>query len=520
MFLGAEILGMDFQENPHAGLFSNFLQCDPDISLNELDQTFKKRMILWPRGTFKTSAVVVAITQLILCYPNIRILILSGAAGLAKRQLARVKRNFEAPTPKFEELYADFVGKKLGNMSEFTVPNRTLTFLAEPTLAISTAKSVKAGSHFDVIFVDDLVNDQNYKSVTALEKCWEDYKDIGPLLQPAGYIFVTGTRYSFGDTYERIQEAAQADLKETNRTVWKFSIRTCWKEINGKREVLFPQFLTRDGRTEGHTVEFLESERREKGDEFFACQYENNPIASGMQTFTEDLISKQSIFHINQIPMQGFTFGVGDLSYIGDERTGHLRDRSVLFILRASEARLHLIDCVAGKWSSDAAAQNILHVILKHRLQAMWIEGFLGWEAYDNVIRSMAMNRGINRVPLEWLPLSNMAEYKKVIIGSVQSWLMQDKLKLFAGIPDFEELTTQLLRWPKLGRHDDFANCLGLACNVPHGIALERIPQSNSTMQQKINRLHFPEGDPRYIEMAQPQENYPAGKCGSGLVCG
>lgn len=512
---------MDFQPNPHAGLFSNFLQTDPDVNLNDLDKLIKKRMILWPRGTFKTSAVRAAIIQLILCYPNIRILILSGARNLASLQLERIKEFFENPTEKFRELYPEFCGQRLGNKSQFTIPNRTLRILAEPTVSISTGRSVKAGSHFDVIFVDDLVNDQNYQSIESLEKCWVEYKNIGPLLQPAGYLFVTGTRYSFGDTYERIKEAAEAEQKETGRTVWKISTRTCWKTINGKREVLFPEFVTRDGRTEGHTVEYLESERREKGDEFFACQYENDPIASGTQTFTQELLDKQTIYHLNQVPQQGFTFAVGDLSYVGDERNGHLRDRSVMFILRAAEGRLTLFDCIHGKWDSNAVALNVLFALLKHRLNMIWIEGFLGWEAYDNVIRSMAVGRGIQRLPLEWLPLSNVNEYKKVIIGSAKSWLAQDKLKMFAGIPEFETLTTQLLRWPKLGRHDDFANCLGLACNVPHGVALERIPQSIKTMQDKVNRLHFPEGDPRFISPADEHiENYPMGKCGTGLVCG
>jgi hypothetical protein len=532
MFLATEILEgtrvADFQPNPHGmrdengrliGLFSNFLQKDPDIPLSDLDTQIKKRMVMWPRGLFKTSGVIIDIIQFILCYPDIRIGFLSGSIGVAKDQLARVKSAFEEPTTRFEHTYPEFCGKRLGNQSRFTIPNRTTKMVAQPTMMVTTAKSVKAGLHFDLLYVDDLVNDQNYQSPTALETCWNDYLAVGPLVDPAGYTFVTGTPYSFGDTYERIEERAREEMKQLGRTVWSFSTRTCWKEINGKKEVLFPETKTKDGRTIGHTVHYLESERIQRGEEFFALQYECTRMSKAMQTFDEDLLNKQTVYHLNHIPQQGFTFAVGDLSYVGDDRSGHIRDKSVIFVLRATEGRLYLLDCIFGKWDSDAAAQNILFSVLKHRLSAIWIEAFLGWEAYDNIIRSMAIQRGVNRLPLEWLPLKNIAEYKKVIIGSVKSWLKQDKLKIFAGIPEFEELKTQLMRWPKLGRHDDFANCLGLACNVPHGIALERIPQSNSTMQQKINRLHFPEGDPRFIEMAQQEENYPVGKCGSGLVC-
>src|SRR5689334_17487223 len=181
LFLANELMGYDFQPNPHEGLFREYLQKDPEQkkALFELDPQFKKRMILWPRGLFKTSSIIVEIVQLVLNFPDIRILILSGSKTLAKRQLARVKKVFERPSDRFRQLYPEFCApkdKKLaGDSSEFTVPCRKLDQLAEPTVCISSAKSVKAGSHFDVIFVDDLVNDQNYKSPKLLEACWDDY---------------------------------------------------------------------------------------------------------------------------------------------------------------------------------------------------------------------------------------------------------------------------------------------------------------------------------------------------------
>jgi len=230
------ILGMDFQTDPHELLFKQFLQKRPGEGLvvSDLDTVTKKRMILWPRGIFKTSAIIVDIVQTILNYPNIRICFLTGGDQLAKRQLARVKRVFERPSELFKWLFPEFCLKsvrnkkiqdesnprawsdelcKMGTAHEFTVPCRTNDTFAEPTFAISTAKSVKAGSHFELIYIDDLVNDQNYRSVKALEKCYQDYLDICPVLDPAGFIVMTGTRYSFGDTYERLQDLAKEEEK-------------------------------------------------------------------------------------------------------------------------------------------------------------------------------------------------------------------------------------------------------------------------------------------------------------------
>ena len=509
IYLGTEIMGMDFQENPHRALFKNFLNKDQEqkTPLYDLDLKVKKRMILWSRGTFKTSSIIVEIVQLILNFPNIRILFLTGSDPLAKRQLARVKKVFERPTKKFKQLFPEFCGTDLGTISFFIVPARTNDNFPEPTFAISTAKSVKAGSHYDVIFVDDLVNETNYRSPKALQKCIQDYKDVCPLLAPDGFMYVTGTRYSFGDLYEDIQKLAKEEMAALGRQPWKFSVRTCWVEKCGKcghddinhnqdanythppctrcdcgcfvssnvREVLFPKFRCRDGRTEGHSVEFLESEKLRLGPDMFSCQYENNPIATGTQTFTQELIDRQTLLHVEQLPtaLMAQTFIMGDLSYVGDEK----RDVSVLFIMRYMDGQLFEIECIAGKWDSEQVAEHLFLAIMKYRPSIIWLERFLGWEAYDNVFRSFANSHNIQRFPVEWLKMSQVAGAKQLRIGAIKGVLSQRRLWLYAGAEHYEILVEQLKKWPKSGKHDDFADCLALACQAPIGFQNEKGPQ-------------------------------------------
>src|SRR6185369_16848226 len=107
IFLANELMGYDFQPNPHEALFAEFLKKDrhQQKPLYLLDSKTKKRMILWPRGLFKTSAVIVEIVQLILNYPNIRILFLTGSKKLGRAQLERVKKVFEEPSKRFRQLY-------------------------------------------------------------------------------------------------------------------------------------------------------------------------------------------------------------------------------------------------------------------------------------------------------------------------------------------------------------------------------------------------------------------------------
>jgi hypothetical protein len=541
MYLGSVVLGMDFQEIPHRHLFSHFLSKDPyeRTPIYDISLVVKKRMILWPRGTFKTSAIIVEIVQLILAYPNIRICFLTGGEGLAKRQIARVKRIFENPTPQFRELFDEFcinpkMRRQLGNAHEFTVPCRSSSgnTLAEPTMAITTAKSVKAGSHYDVIFVDDLVNEQNYKDPKQLEKCKQDYKEIVPLLAPDGYMYITGTRYSFGDLYEEIREQADKEMKETGVRAWDYTIKSCWVRYctnceewcnkldhqhnwwmnsveptcsmckckgfkdAGIKDVLFPRFRCKDGRTEGHTVEKLERIRKyELGDELFACQYLNEPLSSSAQTFTPELLAQQTLFDLSQIPtaLQAPTFFVGDLGYVGSQDR---RDMSVILVCRYYKGQIFVFDCIAGKWDAMALCENLFVGILKYRPAMIWIEGFPGYEAYNTVMEIFARDKQIQRFPVEWLKLTYHKDAKKIRMGSVKVPLKEKRLWLFAGMPYYERICEDLKRWPKLGKHDDFGDCLGLVVSCPTGYQMEQLPKDMESAKSWLRKLH-----------AQPDEN-------------
>lgn len=533
------IMGMDFQEDPHEVLFQQFIQKRPGerIALTDLSPITKKFMILWSRGLFKTSAIIVDMVQTILNYPNVRLCFLTGGDKLAAKQCARLTRVFEKPSTAFEYMFPEFclisvlnkrtnkyedVNAKMGTTHDFTVPARTNDTFAEPTFAISTSKTVKAGSHYDVIYIDDLVNEQNYRSVKALEKCYQDYIDICPVLEPAGYIMMTGTRYSYGDTYERIQEMAKEEEKLLGKTIWKFSIRDCWSygcknclhtsvyhdysinisqppcivegcpcigfESNKSKGVLFPAARTRDGRAIGHTLEFLEGEKIRLGAEFFANQYENNPIAAGSQVFTETLIGGQTLHRMEQIPpySQSYTFVVGDLAYVGQPD----RDNSVMFVCRMFQGQIFIFDCEFGTWDSSDVAKMTVNILLKHRPNMMFYEKFNGWEAYNTIITAEAKTKGLQQVPLQWLKGSQAANAKLIRIGSVKGPLTAKRLWLFAGMKGYQQTVNQLVKWPKLGKHDDFADCVGQVVAAPTGYQLETPPQGQSmgNFLRKLNK--------------------------------
>jgi len=538
MFLAVDVLGMDFQETPHRIMFNKFLKkSEQETPLYDLDQATKRRLILWPRGTFKTSAVLVEVVQLIINYPNIAIGYLSGSQDLAIAQLLRIRQVFENPTPKFKQLFPEFCKDRLGSSKQFSVPCRTAGHtVAEPTMRIFTAASVKASSHYDVIFCDDLVNEQNYNNPKALAKSIQQYIDISPLLDPNGYMYVTGTRYSFDDCYEHIQKMIVLENEQFGRTIWKTSIMTCWsemckcghpntlhdsdrnyssppctqcdcKQFNGTGEisVLFPEFRTKSGKTKGHTVEFLQREKLANGAEWFACQYENNPIGAGLQTFTPELIDTQTLLSYDDIPFEGVTFVLGDLSYVGKKES----DMTVFFVCRMYQGQIYVFDCVFGKWDTEKICEYLLLITLRYRPRIIWIEKMQSWETFTFSFNMYALQRGIQKFPVEWLPMSNANNAKKIRIGSVIVPLKEGRLWLYGGMPGYSDLRTQLLRWPKLGNHDDFADTLGMVCNAPTGYHLEKVP-TTQTPKEMWKKLHATK---------ENENNYPDSGAGTGILC-
>lgn len=544
-YLGTEVLGMDFQENPHRSLFAQFprLSSESGKHLYDLSPEIKNFMVLWPRGTFKTSALVVVAASVIVNYPNIRICWLSGAKELAQRQVDRVSSIFTRATTRFLNLFPEFCGEPLKEKGgEFTTSARTSLTFAEPTICTSTAKSVKAGSHFDLMIIDDLVNEQNYRSIEMLEKCWQDYIDLGPLREVRGFTLVGGTRYSFGDTYERIQEKAKEEENKVGRKTWHFSIRTCWQPLcetcghyqsehsdvaftsrpcefascncqawqdSGKKDVLFPQFRTADGRELGHTVEWLEEQKR-LDPEFFAAQYENHPQGLGEKRFPEWLINRQTIFHLQQIPspLLANTFFVGDLSYVGDDK----RDSSVIDAVRYYNGQLYVFDCIFGKWDSAQVANELINWTWKYRPWIIYLEKFLGWEAYDKVFKMIARDRGLMELPVHWRKMNNQAGAKKIRVGGVKAPLMERRLWLFAGMPGYGILCKQLDRFPKYGKHDDHADTLGHVCEVPSGY--DQAPRLGLA-NHPARRYNAPTDADTGAE-TNPDAGWP---CGSGIIC-
>jgi hypothetical protein len=352
-------------------------------------------------------------------------------------------------------------------------------------------------------------------------------------LDPNGYILMTGTRYAIGDCYERILENA---LEMGQSSVWKFSIRDCWSTgclncphpsvfhedssactadgchcpafaSDGVKGLLFPQVTTKSGIPFGHTMKFLETTLAELKEKFFSCQYLNDPLADGTQTFTQALIDSVTLHHESQLPPPGIspTYLMGDLAY----STSSERDESVIFAFQKYNGGLYVWGCWFGRWSASERVENILRILMQTRPEIAFLEKNLNSDSLHLNLISRAPEFGLAKLPLEWLPTSNVKDAKNSRIGDIEAAMRGKRVFLWSKMKGYDKLVQQLLKFPNI-KLDDFADCLAMVVAAPTRWQYDAIPQppSNSNWLQ---RLHSNDSN--------ENENYPAGPCGSGICC-
>jgi predicted phage terminase large subunit-like protein len=503
-FYLSEILGYDFQKDVHQPLFDNYISYDDSRPWVE-QSTTKKRMVLWSRGFYKTTSIVVEIVQSILNFPDIRILLMQGTVPNTKTLLKEIKSHFDGSNfrSRLKDIFPEFcqTEKKLGTAMDFTVPNRTRT-LKDPTVRVASPKTTKSGQHYDAGFFDDLVNDQNYRNPKLIKKAIDDFNMYAPLIDPGGYFFITGTRYAFGDMYEWVQR------QDATTHEWNISTRPCWfKDENDNLVSYFPPRKLADGRIVGISVEELKS-KQAADPEMFAAQYLNKPISTTAHLFPEELMLShvRSLVGENAPPLGLKTLFI-DLA----SSTSSSSDQRVLMCgQQDSMGRAYVTDCIGGQWGPLEFSKVIIAKALEHRPIGIYIEGSAAGNIFVSYLKMVA--QGLNvMLPLHFIKIDNRKGAKHLRISTLSGILKQDKLFFSAGLPVWDKLLEQFIAYPR-ARHDDYPDTVALMCNH-YETATYRIPPVKS-IGQYLTQQHtvIPE-----IIKDKHQDSYMGGSMGCGF---
>lgn len=170
--------------------------------IKALQSQTKRKLIVMPRGTFKSSIGVVgySVSRLIQ-NPNLRILIDSEVYDNSKNFIREIKGHFE--NQKLIDLYGSFKTDSNWSEGSITIKQRT-KILKESSITASGIGAGKTGQHYDLIIHDDLNSPKNSGTPEAREKVWQHYQMNTAILEPEGEIIVIGTRFSADDVIGRI----------------------------------------------------------------------------------------------------------------------------------------------------------------------------------------------------------------------------------------------------------------------------------------------------------------------------
>lgn len=161
-----------------------------------LEAPTKRKLIVMPRGTFKSSIACMSYSiWSLLRNPDLRILIDSELYSNSKNYLREIRGHLESH--RLVELFGTFKSDTW-NEGELTIRQRKKVH-KEASLTASGIGAQKTGQHYDLIICDDLNSSTNSQTKEGRQKVIDHWRYNTSLLEPDGTMVLVGTRYAEDD---------------------------------------------------------------------------------------------------------------------------------------------------------------------------------------------------------------------------------------------------------------------------------------------------------------------------------
>ncbi len=289
------------------------LEEDPHLQwCVELDQRHPRSLWLEPRYTYKSTVFTKSYPiWRLLENPNLRILIVNATAENAEAFLSEIVGHFlrnERLLQLWDMVYHTYpLDPRSAKTKSIILTTRTRNF-SEPSIGTVGALGNLVSSHYDLIIVDDLCNEDDRESPAIRNKKKRWFKDLVSVLSPDGELVIVGTHWHFDDVYSYIKNELNPQLSDNA----KYFIRSESCYLDDDTTPRFPRILS---------AEKLRNLKIEKDIIQFSCQYLNRPIPTEHQIFKLESMHKISKTEINLQQAEAYGFcdpalGVSDYSAI------------------------------------------------------------------------------------------------------------------------------------------------------------------------------------------------------------
>jgi predicted phage terminase large subunit-like protein len=459
------------------------IEYKPALEFSEL-ACDSQNLILIPRDHLKSTVATMAHTiQWIINYPNIRVLVSTATGDQATAFVRGIKTHFIA-NEKFRFLFPDFCPaiKKSGKVEEwgtqdgFEVPNKTSNN-KEKTITTTTVGAVVASGHYDVIKDDDIVDKENVRTSTEIQRVISHFGMLWPLLQrfageKKGWRDVVGTRYDFSDLYGVILDAEE-NLKPEDRT-WKVCVISAapnWP--NGP--FLWPE------RYGYSALKAIENDPTQ-GPAVLASQYLMNPIPakSGLITSEDQIVwmPRKVIDELYAFLRLRVTIDVADL----DPATlkGSDTDYTVLNLHGfGHDGTLYILEVNQGRFDGQEVINLIFDLYKRH---PRIIEFKIEEEAHSRVLGPFLYREQARKNI--WLPITKIKRDNKTSkqqrIRGLQPLFIAKRIKFAEDLVCKTNLKLEIMRFPKY-KHDDILDtCADALHNADGSFVSDLLPSENA----------------------------------------
>ncbi len=445
-----------------------------------IGKTLRRGVVNSPRNTLK-STLLSALTAMLICFDrNVRICYFTNSHQNAVTFAARVKAWLEE-NELIQKAFGSF--KPTGREGAYTawrddhfyVSGRT-TNAREPTLTVASIGQTKVGMHYDIVLLDDPVDQDNTMTADGIRKgiTWfilvpkllDEQSTYGAEGIPGGALLDCGTPYADGDLHGWLlghtdDENSPAHLYES----------LVMKALNNPESWDPKQkcFVNPDMNFEGIISELKLNEERASGPYWFYTQYQCECHAP------EDAIFRRDWFKLipaYQLPKHTRRHILTD--YASGLETHN--DRTALWTIALDwKRRTYCIDFDVGRWSMAERIRRTIQYALKHGAESIGIEDITANEGmYNGLVEEI--DRMHIRIRIELIG-GRSTESKKLRIVSLQPrfengtifFVMQeaeggvgissDFIRLGKDGKAYGEIVDEVIRYDK-AVHDDIPDAL------------------------------------------------------------
>lgn len=501
----------------HGPILDFFVKKDDTKSIADQD-TWKLRLLLWPRGGMKSTIDVVDSVQWILNFPEVRILYLTGDDDLAVGFVDETKSHFveKRDEPSLMNLFfPEFCVQesKMGNEFEFTCPvwAEKQIIRKEPTVQAASITSSLSGRHYEVVKADDAITNRNTENE---EQCRKIAKKIsvsarpGKMLRPFGYFDAVGTRYHDDDYYGMVIEH---NVGEINTIAGK-----CWTRVEnrttnqlvliGRAIVIKPDTavkLEKEGRpvTYGEAgvdgcdlllpdimpYSFLMGEYNDD-EETFEGQLNQNPRSLTSTTFDRPLLLRSTV-RFDEMPYSGPISHTWDFAGPFNNKKG--RDYcTASSAIWNDKGTCFVNDLIRNRFKPNDLAKAVVEFAVKYHPFIIGIEDAGGAKFLEPAIWTEAGKTGDQHViavcgKIDWITPDNQKDAKKMRMGALHPWLVNNRLKFANYIPFLQVLYDEFEKCLHSARHDDIPDVISY--QPRYAPRVQQMVRTDSTVPGQTN---------------------------------